>query len=152
MVGGKTDKWDGEVDLTTKAVLNARARGLEPGDAKIFRNPGGRVTEADWRLFPTLLRFDPVYHVHFKCSRRRIRDYRHLWPYMLDLYQHPGIAATVIRNTEGIGRSWVSLVIGTALTVFGASTVFAHLQNTLNRIWDVEPKPTNAIWRWITTR
>ena len=56
---------------------------------------GDRVTEADWRLFPTLLRFDPVYSVHFKCSRRRIRDYANLWPYLLDLYQHPGIAETV---------------------------------------------------------
>lgn len=56
---------------------------------------GDRVTEADWRLFPTLVRFDPVYHIHFKCSHERIRDYRNLWPYLLDLYQHPGVAETV---------------------------------------------------------
>jgi membrane protein len=62
------------------------------------------------------------------------------------------LAETVIRNTEGIGRSWLSLVIGTVLTVFGASTVFAHLQKTLNRVWDVEPKPTNAIWEFVKHR
>lgn len=56
---------------------------------------GDKVTEADWRLFPTLVRFDPVYHIHFKCSRNRIRDYKNLWAYMLDLYQHPGVAETV---------------------------------------------------------
>jgi glutathionyl-hydroquinone reductase len=56
---------------------------------------GDRVTEADWRLFPTLLRFDPVYSLHFKCSRRRIGDYPHLGPYLRDLYQHPGVAETV---------------------------------------------------------
>ena len=56
---------------------------------------GDRVTEADWRLFPTLIRFDPVYNIHFKCARKRIRDYPNLWPYMLDLYQHPKMSETV---------------------------------------------------------
>ena len=56
---------------------------------------GDRVTEADWRLFTTLLRFDPVYHGHFKCDRRRIVDYPNLWGYTRELYQWPGIAATV---------------------------------------------------------
>ena len=54
-----------------------------------------RVTEADWRLFTTLIRFDPVYHLHFKCNRRRIVDYSNLWAYTRELYQWPGIAATV---------------------------------------------------------
>jgi len=56
---------------------------------------GDRITEADWRLFTTLLRFDPVYVGHFKCNRRRIVDYPNLWPYVRDLYQVPGVAETV---------------------------------------------------------
>jgi putative glutathione S-transferase len=56
---------------------------------------GDAPTEADWRLFPTLVRFDTVYYVHFKCNIRRIVDYQHLWPYARDLYQVPGIASTV---------------------------------------------------------
>jgi putative glutathione S-transferase len=56
---------------------------------------GTRITEADWRLFPTLVRFDPVYFGHFKCNRRRIVDYPNLWGYVRDLYQTPGIAGTV---------------------------------------------------------
>ena len=56
---------------------------------------GDRTTEADWRLFPTLLRFDAVYHGHFKCNLRRIMDYPNLSNYLRDLYQVPGIAETV---------------------------------------------------------
>lgn len=56
---------------------------------------GERLTEADWRLFTTLVRFDSVYHYHFKCNLRRLRDYPNLWAYTRDLYQYPGVAATV---------------------------------------------------------
>ena len=56
---------------------------------------GDVLTEADWRLFTTLVRFDSVYHLHFKCNRRRIVDYPNLWAYTRALYQHPGIADTV---------------------------------------------------------
>jgi putative glutathione S-transferase len=56
---------------------------------------GDVQTEADWRLFTTLLRFDAVYHGHFKCNLRRLVDHRHLWPYARSLYQHPGVAGTV---------------------------------------------------------
>ncbi len=56
---------------------------------------GATITEADWRLFTTLVRFDAVYHGHFKCNLRRVQDYPNLWPYLRDLYQQPGIAATV---------------------------------------------------------
>lgn len=56
---------------------------------------GDRLSEADWRLFPTLIRFDPVYVVHFKCNRKRLVDYPNLWAYTRELYQHPGIAGTV---------------------------------------------------------
>ena len=56
---------------------------------------GSKVTEADWRLFTTLVRFDPVYVGHFKCNRRRLIDYRQLWAYVCDLYQTPGVADSV---------------------------------------------------------
>jgi putative glutathione S-transferase len=56
---------------------------------------GDRITEADWRLFTTLVRFDPVYFGHFKCNLRRIVDYPNLWEYTRELYQVPGISDTV---------------------------------------------------------
>ena len=56
---------------------------------------GDVVTEADWRLFTTLIRFDLVYHGHFKCNRARIVDYPNLWGYTRELYQWPGVAETV---------------------------------------------------------
>ncbi len=65
---------------------------------------GDRIVEADWRLFCTLVRFDAVYHGHFKCNLRRIADYPHLQGYLLDLYQLPGIAETV--NLDHIKRHY----------------------------------------------
>ncbi|MEO8439625.1 MAG: glutathione S-transferase C-terminal domain-containing protein [Spartobacteria bacterium] len=56
---------------------------------------GDRIVETDWRLFCTLIRFDVVYYIHFKCSMRRILDYPSLQGYLADLYQQPGIADTV---------------------------------------------------------
>ena len=56
---------------------------------------GDRLTEADIRLFTTLLRFDAVYHGHFKCNLRRIVDYPSVWRFTRDIYQHPGVASTV---------------------------------------------------------
>jgi len=56
---------------------------------------GRQITEADWRLFTTLIRFDAVYYSHFKCNLRRIVDYPNLWNYLRDLYQVPGVADTV---------------------------------------------------------
>jgi putative glutathione S-transferase len=56
---------------------------------------GANITEADWRLFTTLVRFDAVYFGHFKCNLKRIVDYPNLWRYLRDLYNQPGIAATV---------------------------------------------------------
>lgn len=56
---------------------------------------GSQITEADWRLFCTLIRFDAVYHGHFKCNWRRIEDYPNLSSYLRDLYQQPGVADTV---------------------------------------------------------
>ncbi len=56
---------------------------------------GNRLTEADWRLFTTLIRFDAVYNGHFKCNLRRIADYANLSGYVRDLYQVPGVKETV---------------------------------------------------------
>jgi glutathionyl-hydroquinone reductase len=65
---------------------------------------GDAITEADWRLFPTLVRFDAVYYGHFKCNLRRIADYPNLSNYLRDLYQQPGIAALV--NMDHIKRHY----------------------------------------------
>ncbi|UWR15875.1 glutathione S-transferase family protein [Sulfitobacter sp. M368] len=65
---------------------------------------GNQITEADWRLFTTLVRFDPVYHQHFKCNRKRIVDYPNLWAYTRELYQIPGVAGTV--NFDHIVRHY----------------------------------------------
>ncbi|MEP4248374.1 glutathione S-transferase family protein [Tateyamaria sp.] len=65
---------------------------------------GDQLTEADWRLFTTLVRFDAVYHLHFKCNRKRLMDYVHLWAYTRELYQWPGVAETV--NMDHIVRHY----------------------------------------------
>ncbi|WP_299368064.1 glutathione S-transferase family protein [uncultured Tateyamaria sp.] len=65
---------------------------------------GDRITEADWRLFTTLVRFDPVYHLHFKCNRKRLMDYPNLWAYTRELFQWPGVAGTV--NMDHIVRHY----------------------------------------------
>jgi len=65
---------------------------------------GTRIVETDWRLFCTLIRFDVVYYIHFKCSLRRIVDYPNLLDYLTDLYQHDGIAETV--NFDHIKRHY----------------------------------------------
>ncbi|KMK65862.1 glutathione S-transferase family protein [Puniceibacterium sp. IMCC21224] len=59
---------------------------------------GDQVTEADWRLFTTLIRFDKVYHGHFKCNRARLVDFPNIWAYTKEAYQWPGIAETVHFN------------------------------------------------------
>lgn len=65
---------------------------------------GETITEADWRLFTTLIRFDPVYHGHFKCNKKQIADYPNVFGYMKELYQIPGIAETV--NFDHIKRHY----------------------------------------------
>jgi len=65
---------------------------------------GDTITEADWRLFPTLVRFDPVYVGHFKCNIQRIADFKNLSGYLKDLYQQPGIAETC--NFDHIKRHY----------------------------------------------
>lgn len=83
--------------FSTLDRLEARLRGQDwlAGDS---------VTEADWRLFTTLVRFDAVYYVHFKCNRQRIADYPELWDYTRALYQVPGVAGTV--NLDQIKRHY----------------------------------------------
>ena len=65
---------------------------------------GDRLTEADWRLFTTLIRFDPVYFGHFKCNLKPIRDYAALSRYLKGLYHWPGVAETV--NFDHIKRHY----------------------------------------------
>jgi len=57
---------------------------------------GDQLTEADWRLFPTLVRFDPVYHGHFKCNLRKLVEYPNLWAYTKRLFSLPGVSETVV--------------------------------------------------------
>jgi putative glutathione S-transferase len=83
---------------------------LDELETRLSRNrylTGNRLTEADWRLFPTLVRFDAAYYGVFKCNLRRLVDYPNLWSYTRELYQVPGIAATV--NLEHIKRSYYSI-------------------------------------------
>ena len=78
-------------------AFDALFAALDAMEARLERSRylcGARLTEADWRLFTTLLRFDPVYVGHFKCNLRRIADYPNLSSYLRELYQWPGIAAT----------------------------------------------------------
>ena len=71
---------------------------LDEIEARLARNRflvGDRITEADWRLLPTLVRFDPAYFSVFRCNRQRIADFPHLSRYTEELYRFPGVAATV---------------------------------------------------------
>lgn len=84
-------------------------------EERLARQPylcGERLTEADWRLFTTLIRFDAVYHGHFKCNLRRIVDYPALWDFVRSLYQTPGVAATVdfghIKRHYYMSHTWVN--------------------------------------------
>ena len=67
---------------------------------------GDQITEADWRLFTTLIRFDAVYHTHFKCNIKLIKEYHNIYNYMIELFQKPGIAATV--NMAHIKRHYLA--------------------------------------------
>lgn len=89
-----------------EAVLALFAR-LDELEERLSRQRylvGGQLTEADVRLFTTLVRFDAVYAVHFKCSLRRLVDYPSLWAYARDLYQQPGFGETV--NFDHIKRHY----------------------------------------------
>ena len=90
-------------EVAARQVFDALDQ-LEQRVAKNRYLLGGRIVETDWRLFCTLIRFDVVYYIHFKCSRRRILDYPNLQGYLADLYQHDGIANTV--NFDHIKRHY----------------------------------------------
>jgi putative glutathione S-transferase len=78
--------------------VNALFIALEHLDEKLSKQrylTGNEITEADWRLWVTLVRFDSVYHTHFKCNLKLIEQYSHLYNFMLELYQIPNIAKTV---------------------------------------------------------
>ena len=80
---------------------------LDELETQLGRQPyllGQRITEADWRLFTTLIRFDAVYHGHFKCNIRRLVDYKNLWRYTKELYRQPSVASTV--NFEHIKQHY----------------------------------------------
>jgi glutathionyl-hydroquinone reductase len=90
-------------------AFNALFAALDEMEARLDRSRylvGDRITEADWRLFPTLVRFDAVYHGHFKCNLRRVEDYPNLSNYLRDLYQMPGVAETV--DMDHIKRHYYS--------------------------------------------
>lgn len=94
---------------------------------------GDRTTEADWRLFPTLVRFDAVYYSHFKCNLRRIVDYRNLWGYTRDLYQVDGVAETV--NLAHIKRHYYAsqaVVNPTRIVPVGPEINFALPHNRVD--------------------
>jgi putative glutathione S-transferase len=95
----------------TQAAYEAAAKrlfdALDELEARLARTRyliGSAMTEADWRLFTTLVRFDAVYHGHFKCNLRRIEDYPNLSGFLRELYQVPGIAETV--NLDHIKRHY----------------------------------------------
>ncbi len=95
---------------------------------------GTRETEADWRLFTTLLRFDAVYHGHFKCNVRRLVDYPNLWSYARALYQTPGVPGTV--NMKHIKRHYYqshAQVNPTGIVPVGPA-----------QDWDAAPLPLHA--------
>jgi glutathionyl-hydroquinone reductase len=96
---------------TSQAAYEEAARKvfatLDQLEARLSRQRylvGRQITEADWRLFTTLVRFDAVYYSHFKCNLRRIIDYPNLWNYLRELYQVPGVAETV--NLDHIKRHY----------------------------------------------
>lgn len=74
---------------------------LEQIDARLAKRrylTGEQITEADWRLWTTLIRFDAVYHTHFKCNLQLLKEFDNIYHYMLELYQYPGIEGTVNMN------------------------------------------------------
>jgi glutathionyl-hydroquinone reductase len=87
---------------TKQAVYEREVRGLfqtlDQLDLRLTERRflfGPEPVETDWRLFTTLVRFDAVYQIHFKCSIRKLVEYQYLWPYARDLYQWPGVSETM---------------------------------------------------------
>ena len=105
-------------------------RALDRAEAVLSANDhlcGQRLTEADIRLFTTLVRFDEVYHGHFKCNFRRLVDYPNLWAFTRDIFQLPGVASTV--NMEHIKRHYYEsprTINPTGIVPVGPSPNFAE--------------------------
>jgi putative glutathione S-transferase len=95
---------------------------------------GSRITEADWRAFPTLLRFDLVYYSHFKCNLRRIQDYPNLASYLRELYQWPGIKATFDLNRIKAGYYGQLNVNPTGIVPIGPVLDHLDLPHDRNRL------------------
>lgn len=94
---------------------------------------GERIVESDWRLFCTLVRFDAVYHGHFKCNLRRIQDYPALHRFLRELYQQPGIAGTV--NLDHIKRHYYMThgdINPTRIVPLGPARIFGADLDTLD--------------------
>lgn len=88
-------------------AVNALFHALDIVDERLSKQRylvGSNITEADWRLFTTLIRFDAVYHGHFKCNKKQIANYPNIYGYMKELYQVPGVAETV--NFDHIKRHY----------------------------------------------
>ena len=85
---------------------------------------GDTITEADWRLFPTLIRFDLAYYGNFKCNLRRIQDYPNLWGYTRELYQMPGIADTIDLEQMKAGYYTIPAVNPTQIVPIGQEIDF----------------------------
>ena len=85
---------------------------------------GDSPSEADWRLFPTLIRFDLAYHGNFKCNLRRVQDYPNLWGYTRDLYQRPGIADTIDLDQMKAGYYTIAAVNPTQIVPVGPKINF----------------------------
>ncbi len=101
---------------------------------------GTHITEADWRLFTTLVRFDPVYVGHFKCNLKRLVDYPNLWAYTRDLYQQAGIAETI--NMQHIKQHYYgshTVINPTNIVPLGPEIDFgrAHNRNKINPMSEV---------------
>ena len=92
---------------------------------------GERITEADWRAFPTLLRFDLVYYSHFKCNLRRVQDYPNLADYLRELYQWPGIKDTFDLNKIKAGYYSQRNINPTGIVPMGPD--LCHLERPHNR-------------------
>ena len=85
---------------------------------------GETITEADWRLFPTLIRYDLAYHGNFKCNLRRVQDYPNLWGYTRELYQMPGIADTIDLEQMKAGYYTIPAVNPTQIVPIGPEIDF----------------------------
>jgi putative glutathione S-transferase len=111
-----------------EAAYDALFATLDELEARLARQRylvGRQVTEADWRLFPTLVRFDVAYFSLFKCNKKRIQDYPNLWNYTRELYQVPGIAATVKPRQYVVGYYSIKKANPTGIIPKGTPVDFA---------------------------